>query len=417
MTTRSRYFSQALAASIRKPFVHLLFGARQTGKSTLIRSIIPPDATILDFSDPGERSRFSSKPGLLVDVCRALPEREGGQYVFIDEAQTVPTIFDAVQSLYDRDKDRFRFILCGSSARKLRASGANLLPGRSVIHMLQPLIEEEYEIPDGRAPTVRLKEFDLGLISARPDSAFPARSLENRMVFGDLPGVSLLADDSDRAEILRSYAIAYLEEEIRREASVRDWGCFLRFLQFAAIGSGGIVNLQAVSRESGVSAATIKSYYQLLEDMFMGFSIPAFSGSARKNALSSPRFLFFDTGVRNAAASIPLNEDSVNADQGGLFEQFIGLQLHRKLAYSRSGTLSHYRTRDGAEVDFIIEIGKKLIPVEVKWTENPSLKDARHLRSFVADHADRCERGIIVSRCPYILALDDNIRAIPWWMM
>ena len=162
-------------------------------------------------------------------------------------------------------------------------------------------------------------------------------------------------------------------------------------------------------------AQTIKAYYQLLKDMFVGFSVPAFSGSTRKSTLSSPRFLFFDLGVRNAAAGLPLVEATVNAAPGFLFEPWVGTQLWRKLSYSASGKLSHYRTTDGAEVDFILERGEELIPIEVKWTENPSLKDARHLKTFIAEYSEICKYGYVVSRCPHVLALSDTITGIPWW--
>jgi predicted AAA+ superfamily ATPase len=417
METKFRYFGPILKKKLQKPFVHLLFGARQTGKSTLIRSILQADATILDLSDPRERARFSANPGLFLDLCRALPPREGGATVFIDEAQTVPSIFDAVQSLYDGDKERWRFILCGSSARRLRVSGANLLPGRSIRHILHPLVGEEYEPENlqtaaNAATLVRLEQ-----PAKAAEARFPRRSLESRLVFGDLPGVALLDDDEDRAEILSTYATAYLEEEIRRESIVKDFGYFLRFLKFASGDSGGIVNMAAVSRETGVASQTVKAYYQLLEDMFVGFSVPAFSGSARKSVLSSPRFFFFDLGVRNAAAGLPLVEATVNAAPGALFEQFVAAQLWRKLSYGSSGRVSYYRTTDGAEVDFIVERSGELLPIEVKWSENPTLKDARHLRTFIAEQAPRCSRGYIVSRCPYVLDLGEGIIALPWWLV
>jgi predicted AAA+ superfamily ATPase len=415
MDTLYRYYRAALQIKLRKPFVHIVFGARQTGKSTLIRSLLPPRATVVDLADPRERARFAAEPGLFIDVCRALPREEGGTFVFVDEAQSVPALFDAVQSLYDADKERYRFILCGSSARKLRASGANLLPGRSVRHLLHPLIDEEYETPPARAETER--ERLLQLPAGAEGSHFPYRPLEDRLVFGDLPGIALLGDDGDKSDILRTYATAYLEEEIRRETIVRDWGYFLRFLKVAAGGAGGIVNLAGLSRETGVSAPTIKSYYQLLEDMFVGFTVSAFSGSGRKSAISSPRFFFFDNGVRNAAAGLPLVGETVNAAPGALFEHWVAGQLARKLSYLGAGSLSYYRTADGAEVDFIVEREGMLYPIEVKWTERPSRKDARHLRAFVAEHRERCAGGFIVSRGPYVLDLDDSIIAIPWWML
>ena len=415
MDRKFRAIGSSLEVKLAKPFVHILFGARQTGKSTLLRALLPADATLLDLSDPRERARFAANPGLFLDLCRALPTGEGARTVFVDEAQTVPAIFDAVQALYDSDKDRWRFILCGSSARRPHVSGANLLPGRSMRHILHPLVTEEYE-PHPQIPQAEFAPLMSWASAEIPDlPRFPFRSLESRLVFGDLPGIALLDDDRDRADILSTYATAYLEEEIRREATIKDWGAFLRFLKFAAGDSGGIVNLAAISRETGIPAQTIKAYYQLLEDMFTGFSLPAFSGSARKSVLSSPRFLFFDLGVRNAAAGLPLVEATVNAAPGSLFEQWVGLQLWRKLSYGAAGSLSYYRTTDGAEVDFILEQGGELIPIEVKWTENPSLKDARHLRTFIAEHSSRCRHAYIVSRCPYVLSLDDTITAIPWW--
>lgn len=398
MTVRFRSYAATLTRKISMPYVHILFGARQTGKSTLIQSLLPRDATIINLADPVERARFATTPGLFTDLCRGLEAKPEGNYVFVDEAQTLPAIFDAVQYLYDKDKERYRFILCGSSARRLRETGANLLPGRSIRHILHPLIEAEYSFDSPK----------------REPEYFPWRSLASRLVFGDLPGIALVDDETTKSDLLKTYTASHLEEEIRRETIIKDWSQFLRFLRFASGDSGGIVNLSAISRESGVKAAQVKNYYQLLEDMFVGFTVSAFSGSARKSALSSPRFFFFDNGVRNAAAGLPLTIDTVNADPGRLFEHWVGCQLWRKLSYEGSGTLSYYRTTDGAEVDFIVENHDEILPIEVKWTESPTLRDARHLRSFIREHAPRCRRGIIISRCPHRLALDENITALPW---
>lgn len=403
---RFRSYAAAFAHTMTAPYVHILFGARQTGKSTLIGSLLPPDAKIVNLADPAERARFAAAPGLFVDMCRGLEPREGGAYVFVDEAQTVPSIFDSVQYLYDTDRARYRFILCGSSARRLRATGTNLLPGRSLRHVLHPLLDEEYETAPDQAR--KTPEDDGG------PPRFPWRSLESRLVFGDLPGIVLAEGESLKAGLLKTYTTSYIEEEVRREALVKDWGQFFRFLKFAAGESGGILNYSAISRETGVPIATIKKYYQLLEDMFAGFTVSAFSGSARKSVLSSPRFFLFDNGVRNAAAGIPLTEDSVNATPGPLFEHWVACQLWRRLSYEGSGTLSYFRTTDGAEVDFIVERSDEIIPIEVKWTETPAARDARHLRSFMREHVPRCKRGFVVSRCPHRLALNENITALPW---
>ncbi|MFZ4616007.1 MAG: ATP-binding protein [Rectinemataceae bacterium] len=244
---------------------------------------------------------------------------------------------------------------------------------------------------------------------------FPFRDLEDRLLFGDLPGIATIVVPEERREVLRSYVTAHLEEEIRRETAIRDYGLFLRFLRFAAAESGGILNLQALSRESGLSAPTIRAHYQLLEDMFLGYTIPAFSGSPRKSALSSPRFLFFDLGMRNAAARLHLDMDTVRANPGPLFKQWVGGEIYKRLRYKGSGTLSYFRTSAGAEVDFIIEDEGSIYPIEVKWTERPTLSDAKHMLAFMKDHPDRARRGYIVCRCPYPLELSGSISAIPWW--
>jgi hypothetical protein len=196
---------------------------------------------------------------------------------------------------------------------------------------------------------------------------------------------------------------------------IKDWSTFARFLRLAAIESGGIVNYSAIARDAGVSIPTVKSHYQLLEDMFVGFTVPAFSGSARKHVLSTPRFVFFDLGVRHAAAGLTPSRDTVLADPGPLLEQWVGIELWKRLGYLGEGRLSYWRTKDGAEVDWIIETKAGAVPVEVKWTDNPTLSDARHLRSFLDDKGARAKHGYIVCRCPRPMRLAPNVTALPWW--
>jgi predicted AAA+ superfamily ATPase len=245
--------------------------------------------------------------------------------VVVDEAQNVPAVFDAVQHLYDSDRRRWRFVLCGSSARKLRTTGVNLLPGRSLLHHLYPLVLPERpagEAVPGKAEGPRL--LPLGGPDPVPPP-FPPADIVERLAFGDLPGI-VTAPRVRRAELLLAYTFVYLEEELRREALVKDWAAFARFLQLAAVHAGQMINYAAISREAGVSLPTVKTYYQLLEDM-------------------------------------------------------------------------------------------KLVPVEVKRTERPTERDTRHLRAFLAEHPRQAPRGYVVCRCPEPLALDERIRAIPWWSL
>lgn len=399
------------------PFVHIVFGARQTGKSTLLRALLPDAAIWLDFSNPAERAEYLRHPELLIERCRALPAGRKPHKVVVDEAQNVPAIFDAVQHLYDREKTRWRFILCGSSARKLRVMGANLLPGRSFLHHVYPLTVPERPLLGAEVVSVKA-ESPLPFFLPRGVStpSFPSVALRERLVFGELPGVAV-AKASERADLLRAYCLVYLQEELRRESLVKDWTAFSRFLQLAAAESGRMLNYAKISKDTGVTIPTVKNYYQLLEDMFMGFRVTAFSGSARKSLLSTERFLFFDLGVRNAAAELPLVPATVAANPGPLFEQWVGIELWKRLQYLGEGKLHYLRTKAGAEVDFIIARGRKLVPIEVKWTEKPMLSDVRHLLAFLAEHPKQARHGYLICRCRHPLALHKYITALPWYAL
>ncbi len=411
-----RWVENAWPRKLTAPYVHILFGARQTGKSTLLRKLLPDAAVWVDLSNPGERSEHLRHPDILVRRCRALPRKRRPATVVVDEAQNVPAVFDAVQHLYDSDRRRWRFVLCGSSARRLRTTGANLLPGRSLLHHLYPLVLPERPAKDEtRDRTEGPRLLSLGGLPA-VEHPFPAVNLVERLVFGELPGIAT-APRTRRADLLRAYSFIYLEEELRREALVRDWAAFARFLQFAAAQAGQMINYAGIAREAGVSLPTVKAYYQLLEDMFVGFRLTAFSGSPRKSLLSTERFFFFDVGVRNAAAELPLQAATVRANPGPLFEQWVGIELWKRLRYLGGGKLHYLRTKAGAEVDFILARAGRLVPIEVKWTERPTERDARHLRVFLDEHPRQARHGYIVCRCPEPLAMDNRVTALPWWCL
>ncbi len=336
--------------------------------------------------------------------------------MFVDEAQSVPSIFDAVQHLYDGDKNRWRFVLCGSSARKLRRMGANLLPGRSFYHRMLPLTLVEHPAEQPTLPHAGSPLVFAWNKGEKHEHPFPASDLLTRLTFGELPGV-VVAPKADRAELLRSFAFVHLEEEIRREALVKDWGAFVRFMHLAAAESGQIVNFAAISKESGVSQPTVKSHYQLLEDMFVGFRVEAFSRSPRKTLLSTPKFLFFDLGVRHAAAGLTATPDVVKTNPGPFFEQWVGIELWKRLQYLGEGKLYHLRTKDGAEVDFIIERGGMLTPIEVKWSEKPTVQDARHLLTFMDEHPKLAKQAYLVCRCPRPMQLHEKVMALPWFCL
>lgn len=362
----------------------LLLGPRQTGKTTLVESLRPD--LLLNFLRPEVRQRYERSPQMLGAEVEALAERMRGRrpLVVLDEVQRVPELVNSVQDLIDRRLARF--VLTGSSARKLRRGpSVNLLPGRLLPLRLDPLSLSE------RVPP----------------------TLEEALLHGGLPGLVLAEDDPVREEDLRAYTTMYLEEEVRAEALVRNLGTFSRFLQLAALESGNISHFRGISQELGVPHTTVAGYYEILEDCLIVERIEALSESrTRKKLTKSPRYLFFDLGVRRAAADegrrLPPRV------LGALFEQFVGLELlraTREFAVPRK--LCFWRDPDGPEVDWIVVGDDCWMPVEVKWTDAPAERDARHLRIFLSEYP-KAREGVVVCRTPRRFKIAPRITAVPW---
>lgn len=358
----------------------LLLGPRQTGKSTLFERL-NPDLTV-NLASLATFRQYVSEPERLEAELLAAPAAT--RTVFIDEVQRVPVLLDGVQALVDAKPHRFRFLLSGSSARKLRRGHANLLPGRAVIHYLHPLLARELG-PDFR--------------------------LERVLAHGSLPGIYADPDADSRSATLRSYVDAYLREEVQAEALVRDIGGYARLLDLAAASSGRIVNLHALSKDASVSYETARRYVDVLEDTLILFRIPAWRGSDRASLIAHPKLLLFDIGVRNAILRRPLDRP-LSDERGLLLEHFIGLELRRREGASWPELrVSHFRTKGGAEVDFVLSIGRELWGIEVKAS---SRVDARDLRGLAAlsDVVPKVARRIVVFLGPRRQRLD-GVEAIP----
>jgi predicted AAA+ superfamily ATPase len=238
------------------------------------------------------------------------------------------------------------------------------------------------------------------------------------MIYGSLPGIVGMSDDKQRADMLRSYTHIYLEEEIRAEALSRKIGAFGRFLELAAQASGTNVNLTKLSWESGVSVPTIKEFYSLLHDTLIVERVEPYIKNAGKRILASPRHYFFDLGVRNALARVPLTENLLNSEKGTLFEHAVVLEIIRRIRTSGLDYRVYYwRTSGGAEVDCIIDTGSSLIPVEIKAGSRAAPSAPRGLVNFMKEYAAQCIHGYVITtgRMPERLA--DNITALPWQYM
>lgn len=380
-----RTLEKPLKAALARGKSILLLGARQTGKTTLIQRLAA-DLTI-SFIQPAVRLRYEQNPSLLTGEIEALAEdKKGIPLVIIDEVQKVPEILDVAQDLIDRRVAKF--ILTGSSARKLRSGHkVNLLPGRVVAFRLDPLTLTE-----------------LSALNIK---------LENLLFYGSLPGIVTVAKPADQELDLASYVTTYLEEEIRAEAVVRNVGSFSRFLTLAAAESGNLVNFRKLSQEIGVAHTTIASYYQILEDCLIVERVePFIHTKTRRRLTKTPKYLFFDLGVRRLSAEegIKLPEKYL----GILFEQWVGLELirHARLS-SKQAKVYFWRDADGPEVDWVLEIAGDYTAIEVKWTTQPQYGDIKHLKLFKAEYKNT-KHAYVVCRVPRKIKLAEGIYAIPW---
>ena len=381
-----RRLEPSLHHAIKRGKSVLLLGPRQTGKTTMINRI-EADLSI-SLLEPGARRRYEAEPGLLSGEVEALTskDKQASPLVVLDEIQRVPVLLDAIQHLIDGKKARF--ILTGSSARKLRRrSNVNLLPGRLVSLRLDPFVLAETQ--------------DL------------QRSIEDHLLEGDLPLLFDVENPQDRETDLRSYVNAYLEEEVRAEALVRNLGPFARFLELAASKSGNQINARKLSMDIGVAQNTIASYYQILEDCLIIERIhPLTQSHSRKKLAKTDKFLFFDLGVRRLAAGESRRQTPER--MGALFEQFVGLQLLRCARLSPVACqLRYWRDGNGPEVDWVLEQDGRYTPIEAKWTDTPRTKDIRHLKLFLSEYP-QAEQAYVICRVPRKTKLDKNIFAIPW---
>ena len=360
----------------------LLLGPRQTGKTTIIKTI--EHDKYINLMDISLRQRYEADSSLfakeIITLNKSLNKKPR---IIIDEIQKIPSITDSIQILID--DNIATFIITGSSARKI----TNLLPGRVVKFQMFPLSLNEINHLN--------------------------HELKFLLTHGSLPGIINTNDLLEIEQDLGSYVSLYLEEEIRKEALVRNLGAFNNFLRLACIESGNIVNLSKISQEIGVSHNTISEYYQILIDCMVAKKIePLTKSSSRRKLAKSPKYIIFDLGIRRLAAN---ESNHPNIKQLSLlFEQFIGLELEKLInqhQYEKNFRLLFWRDHAGPEIDFILEHQGTYIPIEVKWTTKPNNKDIKHLTKFMQEYSVK-KIAYVVCQTPYPYELAENIMAISW---
>lgn len=364
-----------------------LFGPRGTGKSTLLKKKFKKENSYwIDLLDLGIEDKFSREPNLLYSIVKGLTDKI--QYVIIDEIQKIPKLLDLVHKLIE-ETDKI-FILTGSSARKLRHGGANLLAGRAFIYHLYPL--SCFELGD---------HFDL----------------QKTLEWGALPKIFSFSEEVDKHQFLRSYSDTYLREEIWNEHLIRKLDPFRRFLEVAAQSNGKIINYVKISEDVGADPKTIKEYFSILEDTMIGFFLEPFHNSFRKRLNKSPKFYFFDCGVvRSLSRRLSMSLIPKTYAYGEAFEHFVILEFIRLSNYFQPDyRFSYVKTQEEVEIDLVVERpGERLLCIEIKSSDHLT---ESNVRSFIKitkdlDEFKQCE-AIILSQDPDIKKFD-HVTCYPW---
>ncbi len=336
-----------------------LFGARGTGKTTLLNQLFGTRTDVLwiDLLKDQDEERFGRNPD---ELSKHLAEKKYS-YVIIDEIQKFPKLLDVVHLEIEKNNRGHQcfFILTGSSARKLKRNSANLLAGRAVNYQLYPFTHIEMG-----------ETFDL----------------DHTLRFGSLPLTYSFTDNELKADFLRTYIKNYLKEEILEEQLIRRIDSFRDFLEVAAQNSGKIINFSKIAKDVGTSDQTVKSFYQVLEDTLIGFLLPSFHRSIRKRQREAPKFYLFDLGVKSALErTLRLPLEKRTSYYRYAFEHFIILEIHRICEYLKNDYhLSYLRTKDDAEIDLIIERpGKPDFLLEIKSTSKITNDDTRTISNFL----------------------------------
>lgn len=371
--------------TLNNNYSFFLFGPRGVGKTTLLKTLFPPQNTqYYDLLDFGLEEKLVAQPGRFSQMIDSLGADI--RWVIIDEVQRLPWVLNEVHRQIEKNKQRF-FCLTGSSARKLKRGQANLLAGRAFVYHLHPL-----------TPAELADRFDLN------------ETLE----VGTLPKIYDFQNRGDKKQFLNAYAQTYLREEVFSEGIVRRLPEFRKFLIVAAQQNGQLINWSNIARDVGVDAKTVQSYFQILEDTLVGTLLYPYAKSIRKQQHKHPKFYFFDTGIKRALSGELEHDLAAGSDEfGRAFEHFCYLEIVRRNDYLRKDyRLSFFSTPD-TEIDLMIERGgQDLIFVEIKSTDQVREGQIRPLNKIVGEV--KKSRGIVLCRENLPRKVSGNVTVYPW---
>jgi len=340
-------YSRLLKAPKQKSF--FLFGPRGTGKSTWVRHQFP-NAVYLDLLEAELYTDLLANPGRLENYI----PKKFRDWIILDEVQKVPALLNEVHRLIE--SAHHKFILTGSSARKLRSKGVNLLAGRALTYYMYPLTAQEL----GR-------DFEL----------------DSSLSYGHLPSVF---QEENPAKYLESYVSTYLREEVQEEGLTRNLGAFARFLEAATFSQASVLNISTVARECSVERKVVENYFSILQDLMLGVSLPVFTKRAKRRMVAHPKFFFFDVGVyRTLRPKGPL--DRPEEIDGAAFETLLFQELRATNHYLDLGyQLYYWRTSNKVEVDFVLYGSRGIKAFEIKRTAKVQKEDLAGLKALLRDY-------------------------------
>ena len=398
-----------LQTALRDYPVIILHGARQTGKTTLARiPSIGKNRSYLTFDD------FD-----VIDRARRDPEALfiGQNYITLDEVQRQPEILSAIKTDVDRNRVPGRFLLTGSANLLLMKKVSESLAGRAVYFHLPPFTWAEIEqCGFGHTLDVLLGKTSIDEIvrNLTKEAAVPARSLSSAIFSGGYPVPALSDDVSFRSRWFDSYIQTYLERDLRVLSAIDNLVEFRRLMQICAAQNGRLLNIASIAGDVGISPTTARRYISILEVSFQIARIPAYAVNRGKRVIKLPKIFWTDTGLAAHLAGIFSENSLVNGREWGTWlESWVGIHLlvYASLKIPRV-SVSHWRTSGGHEVDFVLEYGRKLLPVEVKATPRPVRKDLKGLETFLDTYTET-PFGVVVCQCEEVKALSSRIVAVP----
>lgn len=353
----------------------LLFGPRGCGKTTLLNAVFTSKKTIwIDLLRPATLDKYQTNPDLLIQEIEGLSSKEKPSWIIIDEVQKIPKLLDVVHFLIEKYK--INFALTGSSSRRLKQQSTNLLAGRAWVSHLYPFSFSE--LPQ------------------------KLQTLDYVLNWGGLPQLLKYSKNSDREEYLRAYVYTYLEKEIQTEQWIKKLEPFRKFLPIAAQMNGKILNFEKIAKDVLVDSKTIKNYYEILEDTLLGFYLPAFDESIRKQIRKAPKFYFIDRSLQRA---LEKNFEPLAKQTGAwgiAFEHWLMTEIYKMNVYKkRNYELSYIMTKSNKEIDLVLrKPNKELIFIEIKSKNAVNEDDCKTLEFFVASESKSKSKAYLFSTDP-----------------